>query len=501
MRGIAKDVRAMVFRLGLSNLPADELEKISTRITDLISQYEEAETEYNALSFIAGEKELYDAQKINWDRWVVSVQSALSSRLKQTPEGMSDYVAKLAGEFRENTNTYLQSINDLVSFHQEQARFSRERAEKSEILGTYTSIGLICFGFLFSMIVGFLFGRNLSRTLLIMSEKLQNGSLNMNRAAATVATMSQDLASGAQEQAGAIQQTSAAMVEISSTVSRSAENAAHSQKSAHDSQQNVENGKGAIESLLSGLDLLQGSNKNLFALVGDNTQKMDSLVQIIKEIESKTKVINDIVFQTKLLSFNASVEAARAGEAGKGFSVVAEEVGKLAQMSGTAAKEISTMLLQSIERVSQIATESKTTTNSLTSEANQRFAAIMERVKACQDTFGRIYSGNVEVVRGMEQICDASKEQDLGMQEISKAISSLETTTQASAATSDKASEAASDLAREVDELKLVIQELQTTVKGGGAKSDFVSAAENRKKNDNFALSKGKEVLPFRDAA
>ena len=72
---------------------------------------------------------------------------------------------------------------------------------------------------------------------------------------------------------------------------------------------------------------------------------------LISEIGNKTKVINDIVFQTKLLSFNASVEAARAGEHGKGFSVVAEEVGNLAHMSGNSAKEITQLLESSINRV------------------------------------------------------------------------------------------------------------------------------------------------------
>ena len=65
---------------------------------------------------------------------------------------------------------------------------------------------------------------------------------------------------------------------------------------------------------------------------------------IIQEIEDKTKAIDEIVFQTKLLSFNASVEAERAGEHGRGFSVVAQEVGNLAQLSGKSAAEINEIL-------------------------------------------------------------------------------------------------------------------------------------------------------------
>ncbi len=78
--------------------------------------------------------------------------------------------------------------------------------------------------------------------------------------------------------------------------------------------------------------------------------EVKELVGIINGISERTKVIDEIVFQTKLLSFNASVEAERAGEHGRGFAVVAQEVGNLAQMSGKAAQEISSILKQSIEK-------------------------------------------------------------------------------------------------------------------------------------------------------
>jgi hypothetical protein len=89
---------------------------------------------------------------------------------------------------------------------------------------------------------------------------------------------------------------------------------------------------------------IQETNKKLVDDVLEGNRKISEIVELVKEIGNKTKVINDIVFQTKLLSFNASVEAARAGEHGKGFAVVAEEVGNLASMSGQASKEISALL-------------------------------------------------------------------------------------------------------------------------------------------------------------
>lgn len=87
--------------------------------------------------------------------------------------------------------------------------------------------------------------------------------------------------------------------------------------------------------------------------------RLESIVKIISDIKAKTKIINDIAFETKLLSFNASIEAARAGAHGRGFGVVAQEIGKLALTSGSAAIEIQTLLDSSVATVGEIVETTK----------------------------------------------------------------------------------------------------------------------------------------------
>src|SRR5690606_14658037 len=90
-------------------------------------------------------------------------------------------------------------------------------------------------------------------------------------------------------------------------------------------------------------DNITTSNKNSSSIIKSLETIADQLNDFqntFSSVEEKTNMINDIVFQTKLLSFNASVEAARAGHHGKGFSVVAEEIGRLAETSGTSASAI-----------------------------------------------------------------------------------------------------------------------------------------------------------------
>ncbi|WP_211363207.1 methyl-accepting chemotaxis protein [Fluviispira multicolorata] len=126
-----------------------------------------------------------------------------------------------------------------------------------------------------------------------------------------------------------------------------------------ENKKKVNHGKEIINKMINSIEHIKSSNENIIREVIQGNNRISEIVKVISEIENKTKIINTIVFQTKLLSFNASVEAARAGEYGRGFSVVTEEVGNLAQMSGNASKEISTMLQSSIDKVKNIIEETK----------------------------------------------------------------------------------------------------------------------------------------------
>ena len=122
-------------------------------------------------------------------------------------------------------------------------------------------------------------------------------------------------------------------------VNKSVDNANSSTEKANLSHEIATEGRESVNQMRLSMQDIENSINHMSHQVGESNEQIENIVKIIGEISNKTAIINDIVFQTKLLSFNASVEAARAGEHGKGFAVVAEEVGNLAQMSGTAAKE------------------------------------------------------------------------------------------------------------------------------------------------------------------
>ncbi len=159
---------------------------------------------------------------------------------------------------------------------------------------------------------------------------IRSGTENISRGAAEISAGNNDLSSRTEEQAAALEQTAASMEQLTATVKFNADNARQASLLAETATTTAQRGGQLVSEVVSTMDGISGSSKK------------------IAEI---TNVINGIAFQTNILALNAAVEAARAGEQGRGFAVVASEVRNLAQRSANAAKEIATLIEDSVQRV------------------------------------------------------------------------------------------------------------------------------------------------------
>jgi methyl-accepting chemotaxis protein len=240
--------------------------------------------------------------------------------------------------------------------------------------------------------------------------KVKASSNRVAKASSQIAAGNQDLSQRTEEQASSLEQTAASMEELTSTVKQNAENARQANQLA----------RSASEVAVKG-----GS------VVGQVVETMASINASSGKIVDIISLIDSIAFQTNILALNAAVEAARAGEHGRGFAVVASEVRNLAQRSAAAAKEIKTLISDSVGKV-----EAGTI---LVGQAGTTMREIVGSVRRVTDI--------------MSEITAASQEQATGIEQINQAITNMEQMTQQNAALVEEASAAAQSLQEQAGSL------------------------------------------------
>ncbi len=221
---------------------------------------------------------------------------------------------------------------------------------------------------------------------------------------------SQALAQGATEQAGSVQELSATISTVNEDVKRNADNAERASNFALETKEAI-----AV------------SNSEMRKL----TESMDAIEEASNKIQDVISIIDNIAFQTNILSLNAAIEAARAGQAGKGFAVVADEVGNLAKRSQEAAQSTSDLI--------QMVTEAVNKGKGITDDT----AAALEKVSGYADETNKMIS----------QISDASTKQADSLEQISIGINQISEVVQQNSSTSEESAAASIELADEANNL------------------------------------------------
>lgn len=240
--------------------------------------------------------------------------------------------------------------------------------------------------------------------------KVRGSTEIMATASSEIATGNLDLSSRTEEQSSSLEETASAMEQLTSTVKQNADNARQANQLVVSATEVAVSGGTVVKNVVETMGSIKESSRKIVDIIG---------------------VIDGIAFQTNILALNAAVEAARAGEQGRGFAVVATEVRNLAQRSASAAKEIKSLIGDSVDKVNA--------GSELVDEAGATMDKIVASVKQVADI--------------MSEIAAASLEQSSGIEEINHAITKMDEVTQQNAALVEEAAAAAASMQEQSDHL------------------------------------------------
>jgi methyl-accepting chemotaxis protein len=240
--------------------------------------------------------------------------------------------------------------------------------------------------------------------------RIRQAAEAISSASREIAQGNADLSQRTEEQASSLQETASSMEQLTQTVKQNAQNAKQANQFAVSASDIAARGGQVVSEVVDTMGAISGSSKKIADIIG---------------------VIDGIAFQTNILALNAAVEAARAGEQGRGFAVVASEVRNLAQRSAAAAKEIKTLIGDSVEKVES--------GSKLVQQAGQTMQEIVGSVKRVSDIIAEITA--------------ASQEQSSGIEQVNQAIVQMDKVTQQNAALVEQAAAAAESMKEQAGSL------------------------------------------------
>lgn len=327
---------------------------------------------------------------------IVSAAAAGNFNERISVEGKDGFFLKLAEGLNSLVTTADKGLSDVARVLGAIAKGDLTERIHADYTGTFGDLKNYC--------------NETTESLTTMLSDIRSAADMIFTASSEIAQGNADLSSRTEQQAANLEETASSMEELTSTVKLNADNAKQANVLAEQASTVAVDGGTLIQQVVTTMNAINESARKISDIIG---------------------VIDGIAFQTNILALNAAVEAARAGDQGRGFAVVASEVRTLAQRSANAAKDIKSLISDSVQKIDS--------GNSLVGKSGDTMKEIVNAIKRVNDI--------------MAEIAAASAEQSTGIEEVSTAVSQMDEMTQQNAALVEQAAAAAESLQSQADQL------------------------------------------------
>jgi methyl-accepting chemotaxis protein len=444
-----------------NRLTTDERNEFYSELDNWWSKFNNAKDEITQYQFTEEEKRAWGTFIVQSRKWQEEHEEfiALSKKYDNNLDNellKEELQTQMASKSKSIRTNIFEEIDQLllayVSENRAQTIAKTANGLRESKQARFVTMIVFGIGILLSIVLAVTITRNIYTSLKEAILKLENGASEVNTASFQVATSSQQLAESSTEQAANLEETTSSLEEISSQIKLNTDSTVNAELAMIEAKEVVGKGSEAMVEL---------------------TNAMRDIQQSSIETTKIIKTIDDIAFQTNLLALNAAVEAARAGEAGKGFAVVAEEVRNLARRSAVAAKSTSELIQKSQSR----------------SENG------VEIADSASKYLQEITQSALKVDAMISEISTASKEQSVGIEQLTTVMNDMEQMVQNNASASEESASAAEELSAQSDELTMVVGSLLDMIEDKKQQSKADLTSYQRFSNQNQSRKKASQSI------